>query len=258
VVRGTLILSALAVMLAAIPAAAHAAVTVTMTGPEGPIPKGNTAEYTATVVNRSGFSEPGVSLVVGSYRAEGDRPVPNPYRAFSSTKGSCAREDFPSKFGTYYSLNCALGTLTPGATVRVTASVEINESMSQYADVEPGYGRDELITYVSAPPVIEGSSKIKVKGLPEGCASRPFTLKVKAKGAKKITGKIVGPRSADGKPVSFYDSDTEKLDTVKGSKLKQRIEVDGLVPDYYYETSLAAKYKHGPKQKSTVLFQVCA
>lgn len=240
------------------PAVANAAPTVTLTGPKGPIPKGQTADYTATVANPSLFSEAGLALVLGSYRVEGDRPVPNPYSDYNSTSGTCAPEDFPSKFGTYYSLSCSLGTLAPGATARVTTTVEINESMRQYADVEPGDARGELITYVSAPPVIEGSSKIKVKGLPEGCASETFTLKVKAKGAKKITGRIDGPRSADGKPAPFHDSDTEKLDNVKGSKLKQRIEIDGLVPDFYYEASLAAKYKRGPKQKSTVLFQACA
>ncbi len=246
--------------LAVAPAAASAEVSVSLSGPQGPILKGETAKYTATVTNDDPFVQPDLRLLLGSYRVGTDRPAPNPYTEFSSTPGSCAREDFPSKFGTYYSLNCGIGTLAPGASARVTATAQINESMRQWADVEPGDGRDELVTYVSAPPTIEGSTKLKLKGLPDGCASDAFKLKVKAKGAKKITGRVDGPRFADGKPATQFveEGGSDKLKPAKKGKLKAKIAVDGLEPDLYYEIDLKAKYKHGPKQKTTILFQVCA
>ena len=248
-------LCGVALAFALAPAAASADVTVSLSGPKGPLPKGTEADYTARVTNTSGVSESGLSLLIGSFRVEGDRPVPNPYSAFSS---NCSAENFPTGFGTYYSLSCALPTLGPGASTQVRTSAEINESMRQYADIDPGDERANLVTYVSAPPVVEGSKKVKLKGLPDGCASEDFKLKVKAKGAKKITGRIDGPRDADGKPAEFGEGTSDKFKAAKSSKLKTRIAVADLVPDAYYEISVAAKYDGKPKQKSVALVQVCA
>jgi hypothetical protein len=239
------------------PATANAELAVSISGPQGPIPKGDAAEYTATVANSSGFSEPGVSLELSSYRLQSSRPVPNPFRDFSSTKGSCTPTDYPSKFGPYLTLSCAIGNLAPGASARVTASVEINESMELYASLGAYSPQDSVITYVNAPPEISGSTKLKLKGLPDGCAGESFTLKAKAKGAKKIVGRIDGPRTADGKPAPLDESVSEKLKAARGSKLKRSVEVDGLAPAFFYEIVVSAKYRNGPKQQSTALFQVC-
>ncbi len=254
---------AVGVALAVAPAAASAELTVSMSGPHGPVPKGDTATYTATVTNTNDPSslfpeEHGVLLELSQLRVIGDRPVQNPYGKSSTTRGTCTPMDYPSKFGPYHALDCALGTLAPGATAKVTAGVQINESMRHSAYSVSNGAEDTVVTYVSAPPEISGSKKLKIKGLPDGCASQPFKLKVRAKGAKKLTGRIDGPRSADGKPVAFGIGGSDKLKGGKGGKLKHRVATDELEPDLYYEIALKAKYKHGPKQKATALFQVCA
>lgn len=180
--------------------------------------------------------------------------MPNPYLAFAPTD-SCARDRWDTKFGTYYFLNCNL-PLAPNESVQVYSTVQINESMDHNAFVD-GAGSAVVTTLVDAPPVKSGSKKIKVKGLPDGCASSDFSLKAKARGAKKIVATLRGPLNADGKPEDGGFSDSRKLETAKGAKLKAPVDV-GKLESAYYEIKLAAKYDGKPKQKASVLFQSCA
>jgi hypothetical protein len=229
---------------------------VSLTGPAGPIPKGQTADYVTTVVNRgtgSGVAE----LQHSSYKVDGDKPVPNPYIDFAVTGGSCARNQWDTKFGTYYYLDCTLGPLAPNEAAEVRSTVQINESMRHSAFVDFGdMGRDQVTTLVDAPPEISGSNKIKVSGLPNSCASSPFTLKATAKGAKKILATLRGPLNAEGKPPNGGFSNTEGLGSSNGKTLKAKVDAGSLEPAYY-EIKLSAKYQTKPKQKSSVFFQVC-
>jgi hypothetical protein len=252
-----MVLAAVAVPLVfPVPASAqgYAEFQVTMTGDPGPIPKGQSANYVTTVQN-VGSESGNAELQLSSYRVDGERPVPNPYLDFSASTGSCERAQWDTKFGTYYFLNCVL-PLAPNQSAQVHSTVQINESMDHNSFVSGG-GSAEVTTLVNAPPVKSGSKKIKVKGLPDGCASGDFKLKAKARGAKKIVATLRGPLNADGKPEDGGFSDTRKLETAKGAKLKAPIDV-GKLESAYYEIKLAAKYDGKPKQKASVLFQSCA
>jgi hypothetical protein len=225
---------------------------VSLDGPPGPIPKGQTAEYTAIVTNAGdGPAFPEDEIGLYSYRVNGDRPVDNPFvSATVSTGAPCRIERFPSSFGDYHSAVCPVGGLGPGQTVQIVASAEVNESMDMTA------GADRVTTLVDAPPVVTGSTKIKLAGLPDSCAASSFTLKAKAKGAKKVVAAIVGPLNAEGKPPAGEFAKNRKLGAAKGAKLKTEVDVADL-DVAFYEIKLAAKYDGKPKQTASVLFQRC-
>jgi len=232
---------------------------VSMTGPAGPIPKGQAATYTTVVTNggTAAATDSESILSLSSYRVGGERPVPNPYSSAESTQGTCVDSNFDSKFGTYYGKECSLGEIAPGASVTVTSVVEINESMDHNSFISNSEGGlAEVTTLVDSPPVTSGSNKIKLRGLPDACASEDFKLKAKAKGAKKVKATLRGPLNAEGKPLDGGFSRTRSLAKAKGAKLKASIEVAKLEAAYY-EVKLAAKYKSKSKQKSSVLFQAC-
>lgn len=232
---------------------------VSMTGPAGPIPKGQAATYTAVVTNQGTGPATGEesSLSLSSYRVNGERPVPNPYLSVAPAQGSCELKKFPSRFGDYHSAECLLDTIPAGGSVEVTATVEINESMDHNAFVgfQQG-GRAHVTTLVDSPPEITGSNKIRLSGVPDSCATGDFTLKAKAKGAKKMSATLRGPLNASGRPEDGGFSDTKKLKTVQGDKLTARIKAGSLDPAFY-EVKLAAKYEDKPKQKAGILFQRC-
>jgi hypothetical protein len=225
---------------------------VSLDGPAGPIPKGQTAEYTAIVTNVGdgpAFPEDEVGLY--SYRVGGERPVANPFvSATVSTGAPCRIERFPSSFGDYHSAVCSVDGLAPGESAQIVARAEVNESMDVTA------GADKVTTLVDAPPVVTGSAKIKLGGLPDSCARSSFTLKAKAKGAKKVVATLVGPLNAEGKPPAGEVAKNRKLSTAKGSKLKADVDAANL-DLAFYEIKVAAKYDGKPKQTASVLFQRC-
>ena len=225
---------------------------VSLDGPGGPIPKGQTAEYTAVVTNvgdGAAFPEDEVGLY--SYRVGGERPVANPFvSATVSTGAPCRIERFPSSFGDYHSAVCSVGGLAPGDSIQIVARAEVNESMDMTA------GTDKVTTLVDAPPVVTGSEKIKVAGLPDSCAHSSFTLKAKAKGAKKVAASLVGPLNSEGKPPAGEVAKNRRLGAAKGAKLKAEVDAGTLDPAFY-EIKLAAKYYGKPKQTASVLFQRC-
>ncbi len=257
---GVAVLTALAVAVLGTAAPASAGfgeegfpdLQVSLDGPPGPIPKGQTADYTAVVTNVGdgpAFPEDEVGLY--SYRVSGERPVDNPFVAATvSTGAPCRIERFPTRFGDYHSAVCSVGGLAAGESARIDARVQVNESMDMTA------GADKVTTLVDAPPEVSGSKKIKLRGLPDSCARSSFTLKAKAKRAKKVVATLVGPLNVDGKPLAGEFAKHRRLGTAKGAKLKAEVDVDKL-DLAYYEIKLAAKYDGKPKQKASVLFQRC-
>jgi hypothetical protein len=225
-----------------------------LSGPPGPIPKGETATYRAMVTNvGTGAADAEATVGIYTYRVNGERPVQNPFRSVVQTgPGECRVELFPSSFGDYHSAVCPVAGLAPGASTEITAIAEVNESMDVHAD----WTQQVVTTLVDAPPQVSGSSKIKLTGLPQACAAGDFTLKAKAKGAKKMTAALVGPLNQFGKPEAGDFSKSRKLETAKGAKLKAPIDASGLQPAFW-EIKLAAKYDGKPKQKTSVLFQSC-
>jgi hypothetical protein len=94
--------------------------------------------------------------------------------------------------------------LAPGASAKVTATVEANETAVHSAILLPnayegGYYDDQnadnaahdRIT-VSVPPVVKGSKKVRIQGLPAGCVAGdfPLTVSTTAPGVKKIQASL--------------------------------------------------------------------
>jgi hypothetical protein len=231
---------------------------VSVTGPVGPVPKGQIATYTGAVTNQGdGPESEGSLLYLNSYRVNGDRPVPNPFQSVESTRGGCEIRRTSSSFGDYHSATCSIANLAPGESLQVTARIEINESMDLYGSSDTlSSNTPDVTTLVDAPPEVSGSKKIKLRGLPPSCASKDFTLKASAKRAKKITAALIGPLNAEGKPPAGESSKSKHLASANGAKLKAPVDVGKLGPAYY-EIKLAAKYQDRPKQKASVLFQRC-
>jgi hypothetical protein len=231
---------------------------VSVTGPAGPISKGEVATYTAVATNQGDGPEAEDALLyLNSYRVDGDRPVPNPFQSVESARGGCAIRRTSSSFGDYHSATCSIANLAPGESLQVTARIEINESMDLYGSSDTlSSNTPDVTTFVDAPPEVSGSKKIKLRGLPPSCASKDFTLKASAKRAKKITAALIGPLNAEGKPPAGESSKSKNLVSANGAKLNAPVDVGKLGPAYY-EIKLAAKYEDRPKQNASVLFQRC-
>ena len=232
---------------------------VSMTGPAGPLPKGEEATYTTTVTNQGdAASEPLDSVVhLSSYRADGERPVNNPYVSATPSQGSCTPSNFDSSFGTYYGQECSLGSIAPGASATVTSVVTLNEAMDHNSYVHGGTGGQATVTtLVDSPPTVTGSEKIKLSGLPDACASKDFTMKAKAGGAKKITVQQRGPLQSTGNPISGEFPKNKKIAVEKGGKAKVPVDAGSLEPGYW-ELKIVAKFDGKPKQTTLVLFQRC-
>jgi hypothetical protein len=263
------LLAATAAATALIPSSAFGANSVSQTGSPDVVKKGNDVTYTVTVTNTGSSVEDETNVALLTLKAGGERPADNPYKSVVPSQGSCQIASSGSSFGDYHSASCPLGSLAPGASAQITAISTVNEGADHDATLVgcfgsgfscgPVFGSPNSAiarTLVDAPPVIEGSKKIKVKGLPAGCADRDFKLTATAKGAKKVTGAYSGPRTEEGGPALDEDFEQRSLKTGKGAKLSATIPA-GRLSAGYYEIKLAAKYENGPKQKTTIFMQRC-
>jgi hypothetical protein len=131
----------------------------------------------------------------------------------TTTQGTC----FPDKKGVI----CRVGDIKTGESVKIEVGVKVFDSdipnLAIQATVQPDLvttvdpdatnNHAELVTSVRAP--------IAVEGLPDGCASKPFSVKVrvdvpKADQTKAIVdGKTIGTSS---KSSASFKIDTKKLD----------------------------------------------
>ena len=256
------VLAAIAAAALAFPAAATAAsfdVAITQTESADPVQRGAPVTYTVTMVNQGTetFEHLGLDLFglgPGSHAA-----VFNPYLSAAPSQGSCAI----SPAGDYQQALCSLGSLAPGASLQVTAVVEANLSMDHvagllqcefgpetcgaFSDQDPSDDEASERTTVIVPPVIEGSQKVKLKGLPDGCVEGDLALKAKVKGSdiKGIKAKLIGKNVR------------ERLGQSDGNKLKFTLPGSELEQARFYDLNVNVTRKGAPGLKRTVELQVC-
>jgi hypothetical protein len=120
----------------------------------------------------------------------------------SPSHGTCAA----GSAGSYQEQICGLGSLAPGQSAEIINVVEGNVSMDHVAglikNVDDDASNDEATerTTVVVPPAIEGSRKLKLKGLAHGCLAADAVIKAKVKVGKvkgmkaKLVGRNVGER----------------------------------------------------------------
>ena len=195
-----------AVVSAVLASTAAASVTVTASASADVVNRGATVADTFTVANSTPgcteFCEGVYSLDMLLVRTKSDAAVDNPFLSVTTTFGTC-RIDPVDSYGYHYAV-CDFGPLSAmPATIQVVASIQANESFDNFAGLGlDGQSIEETvnpITRVIYPPDVSGSGKLRLKGLPPGCASEDLKLKARAKGdIGRFTATLAGPRDEWG------------------------------------------------------------
>jgi hypothetical protein len=258
-------ISAVLVCALALPGVARAAddLAISQTQSATVVEKGATVAFTVDVRNVGTVNDEAVFAELSSLGGHG-RGADDPYLSFSTSQGICADRSGEAYGTVYHLIVCELGALAPGASAHITATVKANQSANYFAHLLPNayeggyqdadnsnnsaFGR----VTVSTPPVVSGSKKIKLVGLPKGCAPGDFTFRAQAKasGVKKMKASL------------FYlvegDSQTWSKKS-KGAQLKAKVPVSRLSNELGLSYKLVVKAKQGGGRHltTTVTFQPC-
>jgi hypothetical protein len=251
-----------AVMAVLAPAAwAAEGVTITQTDSPDPVDQGGTVTLQTTITN-TGTAQSELRAHVRLARPGTQTAVDDQYVTLSPSQGNCSGGAGTS------AAECVFGAVGASATVTINATVIANESFAQtvsafrctappQCDFESPLGSGGSITQVNYPTVFEGSSKIKLKGVPATCTNSSFKVKAKAKGKKvsRIYAYLKGPKTEFGTPTSGQRV-SGRIAKKKGSKLKVTVAANNFDPGFY-DLKIAAKQKGGKQLKRTATFQVC-
>ena len=251
----------------ALPSFARAAsfdVGVSQTQSASVVAKGGLVTFTVDVKNLGTVADEGVFIELGSLVEHG-RAADAPYQSFTTSQGTCADQSSEAYGMLYHFIVCELGPLAPGASARITAVAQVNQSANFAAILLPnahegGYqdgnnSNNEAggrVT-VSVPPTVVGSKKIKVSGLPTGCATGDFTIHAVAK-ARKVKKMVASFLTWNGS-----EGETWKR-TVSGKRLTAKIPVSTLANELgrFYKLKIKAKIRGTSRfLTTTVTFQPC-
>jgi hypothetical protein len=250
-----------------VPAAAQASfdLAIAQTPSAHVVAPGGTVKISATVKNVGSEAAPEVDAELDSLAAHG-AGAENPYQSFTVSQGNCKNETGQAYGYTYHFLVCELGELAPGASAQIEATVQINQT-AVHSAVLLGRGAEGLLTddnfnnntaadriTVNAPPAVTGSKKIKLKGLPKGCASGDFTLVASsnAKGVKKMRVSLFLGFDEEGVGGEFQK-------TVRGKRIAAKVPVSRIAFQLGKTYTLKIKAKRGSAGalKKTVSFEIC-
>jgi len=195
----------------------------------------------------------------------------DPYVSFSSSQGSCENKSGET-FGTttLQVLLCSLGSLAPGQTARIQASIRVNESAVHATTLVPKPGEfeysDEVKSndsrtqpfYLDVPPTVSGSKRLKLIGLPKGCVTGDFTLTAKSKvsGARKMKINLDLGFDKNGRQLLLNKEVKGPKITMKVPASRAEFQIDeGAFPSYtvVVKTKLGA----GHALKTTIKFKRC-
>jgi hypothetical protein len=257
-----------------LPAAAQAAdndLGVTQTLSATKAKPGGTIKVTSTVTNLG--TQPASEAYVELAMLKGKILVfgaNGAYSSFSSSQGTCAANN--SEQGvTTDAMVCSLGSLAPGQSATIQATIRVRESAVQtttllpkpgeneYSDaVKPNNARNQPF-YLNVPPKVRGSKLLKLIGLPRGCVSGDFTLTVVSKVAQTKKMKIkadLGFSSKNGRHLIFSKQ-------ANGGRIKMRVPAskadfqidEGAFPSYIL--IIKAKLGGGHVEMTKVEFKRC-
>jgi len=237
--------------LLVVPASASADAVATQTASPKPVKKGELVTITITVTN----SGPGTvsadeaQVEMFPLRGSSERAANNPYSSVTASSGTCAL----NPTGAYFVADCAVGAMAPGASVQITAVLRVNESMTH--TVAPKNATfSELPVAASAPPVVAGSPKLRLAGLPQGCVPGDFTLTITGpRDTRKLRAHLFLGYDSTGEGMSFDRS-------VKGRRLKATIPASKMNDPRIgkvYVLKLQAVRKGGRSLLRSVSFELC-
>jgi Domain of unknown function DUF11 len=257
-------MTALLIGLVASPGSAQAApdLAISQTQSASVVSKGAQVTFDAVIRNVGTETYPAVFAEMSSLGGHGSG-ADDPYVSASTTQGVCTIKSGSAYGYVYHFVVCELGSLAPGASVHITATVQANQSANYFANLLPnayegGYQDNDnsnnaasgRVT-VSIPPTITGSKKIKLTGLPAGCATGDFTFRATAKvaGVKKMKASIFFPGPEGGSWAK----------TATGATLKGTIPVSRLSDELglFYKLKIKAKRGGGKHLTKVVEFQPC-
>jgi hypothetical protein len=257
----------------AIPAAAQAAgrdLGVTQALSATKAKPGGAINVTSTVTNLG--TQPATEAYVELATLKGKILVfgaNDPYTSFSSSQGSCAAN--AEQGITTEAMVCSLGTLAPGQSVQIHATIQVSESAVQTTTLLPKPGENEYGDevksndarnqpfYLNVPPKVRGSKLLKLIGLPRGCVTGDFTLTAVSKVAQTKKMKIkadLGFNRKNGHHLLFNKQ-------TNGSRIKMRVPAsradfqidEGAFPSY--TLIVKAKLGDGHTETATVEFKRC-
>jgi Domain of unknown function DUF11 len=255
------------VLALALPASALASneLTITQQPSASIVDPGDQVTIRVSVSNQGTEGYEGVFVSLSSLRGRG-QGANNPYLTFSTSQGSCKDTSGPAYGYFYHHITCELGPLASGAGAQITAVVKVNETMNHFASLLPnahsgGFNDDnnannEAVNRISAniPPTVSGSKKLKLRGLPAGCASNDFTLRAstKVRGVKKMAAALFLGFGETGEGQEWQK-------VTRGQKLVAKVPVSKLTPELGAVYELKVKAKRGARGplKATVSFQLC-
>jgi hypothetical protein len=187
------------------------------------------------------------------------QPADNPYQSVKTSRGTCKVSS-----AEYQSASCSVGAVTPGQSVHIVAVIVVNQSMNHLASVttegsgeypDDNHRNNEsgVTVYADAPPVLSGSKKLALRGLPAGCFSKDFSLLIQAKvpNVKKVVFFAL--------PIDEFGNGNGFRRAAKSSRLRVTVPVSKWFPDLgvKYDFKVKARVRGGPPLKTTVSFERC-
>ena len=266
-IRGKLRLGAIAVSaigVLALPAAAGASQDVAVSQK----PSANLVKPGGTVTIDITVTDPGtvppeegdVFISMLSLSGHG-QPADNPYQSITTSQGTCKDTSEPEE---PHSALCSLGPVPPGVSVHITAVITVNQSMNhlayvrsegyrEYVDDSRRNNESAVYVYADKPPVVSGSKKLILKGLPDGCFSKDFSLLIVAN-APNVKKTIFFAL-----PIDEFGNGNGFRRAAKSSRLRVTVPVSKFVPDLgvQYDFKVKARRRGAPLLKTTVTFERC-
>jgi len=238
--------------LLVVPAGAPADLVVTQSASPKPVKKGELVTIAVSVTNTGGRAVSGDDATVSMFSLLGstDRAADNPYQSAVASQGGCTLE----QQGAYHTANCAFGELAAGASAQVSAVVRVNESMNHVA-APPHDTWSELPVAAGVPPVLTGSAKVALAGLPATCAPGDFTLTItsRAPRTRQIRASLFLGYDDEGAGITFQRS-------AKGRRLRATIPVSKLFEPKIgglHKITIYAYRKGAHALKRTISFEPC-
>jgi len=256
------LIASTALIALAAPASAADPFTIASAVSGDPVMHGETVTDTFTLTNNTPGCDCDTTYDFGMLllRSKSDAAVANPFVSVTSSYGSCTIDPVDSHG--YHSATCHLGAHRDiPQTVQIAAEIQANESMDNYASLlqDGSYPIGivgNALTHVIYPPAFTGSEKIRLKGLPAGCATGDLTIKAHVKGADvgHIVATLGGPRDEWG--ARHADSFSKKIAHGEGSTLKAKVQGSKLEAGFYNLAFVATSKGH-PSLRRAVTFQLC-
>jgi Domain of unknown function DUF11 len=238
--------------LLVVPAGASANLVVTQSASPKPVKKGELVTITVTATNSGPRTLSGTDAGVDLFSLLGstDRAADNPYQSAVPSQGTCELK--PQ--GAYHVASCLLGELGVGASAQITAIVRVNESMNHVA-APPNDTWSEIPVAAGVPPVLRGSAKVTLAGLPETCALGDFTLTItsRAPRTRQIRASLFLGYDEEGAGITYERS-------AKGRRLKATIPVSKLYEPKIgrpHKITIYAYRKGAHALKRTISFEPC-